>query len=77
MKFYVDTSVWGGHEDKEVSECTIPFIEQAKQGKFIKVVSDVTLAELDKAPTKVKDLVSCRIKSRILARQKKISWPLK
>lgn len=59
MKFYVDTSVWGGHEDKEFSECTIPFIEQAKQGKFIKVVSDVTLAELDKAPTKVKDLVSC------------------
>lgn len=31
MKFYVDTSAWGGYYDKEFSEWTIPFIEQARQ----------------------------------------------
>lgn len=56
MKFYVDTSVWGGYYDKEFSEWTIPFIEQARQGKFTLVVSDVTLAELEDAPKKVRDL---------------------
>ena len=56
MKFYVDTSVWGGHEDKEFSEWTKPFIEQAKQGKFTIVLSDVTIGELQKAPEKVREL---------------------
>jgi len=56
MKFYVDTSVWGGHEDKEFSEWTKPFIEQARQGKFTIVLSDVTIGELQKAPEKVRDL---------------------
>src|SRR5680860_893007 len=56
MKFYVDTSVWGGHEDKEFSEWTKPFIEQARQGKFTIVLSDVTIGELQKAPEKVREL---------------------
>jgi hypothetical protein len=34
MKVYVDTSVWGGPEDKEFEQWTIPFFEQARQGKF-------------------------------------------
>lgn len=56
MKFYVDTSAWGGYYDKEFSEWTIPFIEEARQGKFTIVLSDVTLEELQQAPEKVKEL---------------------
>ena len=56
MKFYVDTSVWGGIDDKEFSEWTIPFFEQARQGKFTIVLSDVTIGELEKAPEIVREL---------------------
>ena len=56
MKFYVDTSVWGGYDDKEFSEWTIPFFEQAKQGRFIIVLSDVTIGELQKAPELIREL---------------------
>ena len=55
MKFYVDTSVWGGYNDKEFSEWTRPFFEQARQGKFIIVLSDVTIGELQKAPEIVRE----------------------
>jgi hypothetical protein len=53
MKFYVDTSVWGGHEDDEFEEWTIPFFEQARTGKFTIVLSDLTLRELVPAPERV------------------------
>lgn len=56
MKFYVDTSVWGGYFDKEFSEWTIPFFEQARQGRFSIVLSDVTLRELQNAPENVQNL---------------------
>jgi hypothetical protein len=56
MKFYVDTSVWGGFDDKEFSKWTIPFFNQARQGKFTIVLSDVTIGELQKAPVVIKDL---------------------
>ena len=56
MKFYVDTSVWGGHEDEEFEEQTIPFFEQARQGKFSIVLSDLTLRELIPAPERVRTL---------------------
>ena len=56
MKFYVDTSVWGGYEDNEFTDWTRPFFEQAKQGKFTIVLSDVTLGELNKAPLTIRQL---------------------
>lgn len=56
MKFYVDTSVWGGHEDEEFEEWTVPFFEQARQGRFTLVLSDVTLRELLAAPERVREL---------------------
>ncbi|MCX6350264.1 MAG: PIN domain protein [Bacteroidetes bacterium] len=56
MKFYVDTSVWGGNEDEEFKEWTIPFFEQVKQGRFSIVLSDVTLRELLPAPESVRKL---------------------
>lgn len=58
MKFYVDTSVWGGYFDKEFSEWTIPFVEQFYSGKLIAVVSNVTLDELKDAPLAVRELVA-------------------
>ncbi|MEP7127605.1 MAG: hypothetical protein ABI729_02005 [Chitinophagales bacterium] len=54
MKFYVDTSVWGGHEDSEFEEWTIPFFEQARLGIFTIVLSDLTLRELAPAPKRVR-----------------------
>ena len=56
MKFYVDTSVWGGYEDKEFIEWSIPFFKHAQQGKFQIVISVVTIGELIKAPTIIRDL---------------------
>ncbi|MEO5674436.1 MAG: hypothetical protein ABIQ74_07290 [Chitinophagales bacterium] len=56
MKFYVDTSVWGGHEDEEFGEWTIPFFQQARGGMFTIVLSDLTLRELSKAPERLQSL---------------------
>lgn len=56
MKFYVDTSVWGGFADEEFSEWTIPFFEQVNNGKFTIVLSDVTIGELQNAPAVIRDL---------------------
>ena len=56
MKFYVDTSVWGGFEDREFADWTIPFFNQARQGRFTIVLSDVTIGELEKAPEIIRDL---------------------
>lgn len=56
MKFYVDTSVWGGYDDKEFSGLTKPFFEQAMQGKFSIVLSDVTIGELEKVPELIREL---------------------
>jgi len=54
MKFYVDTSVWGGHEDEEFEGWTIPFFEQARKGMFTIILSDLTLTELASAPERVR-----------------------
>ena len=58
MRFYVDTSVWGGYFDKEFSQWTIPFFEQAKQGRFTLVLSDVTIGELENAPKIIMELTT-------------------
>lgn len=54
MKFYLDTSVWGGCFDKEFAVWTVPFIEQARNGLFTVVLSDITVAELQDAPEQVR-----------------------
>jgi hypothetical protein len=56
MKFYLDTSTWGGYHDEEFAEWTVPFIEQARQGRFITVLSNVTIEELLGAPEKTRIL---------------------
>jgi hypothetical protein len=56
MKFYLDTSTWGGYHDKEFAEWTVPFIEQARAGRFITVLSDITVRELLPAPERTRIL---------------------
>lgn len=58
MRFYIDTSVWGGKFDNEFSEWTAPFIEQIQQRRFTAVISDVTIEELKDAPLFVRELIS-------------------
>lgn len=58
MKFYLDTSVIGGYFDDEFSEWTVPFIKQVCEGKAIAVISDLTISEIQSAPSIVKGLIS-------------------
>ena len=63
-RIYIDTSVFGGHFDDEFSEHTIPLFDLIKAGEYIVLYSNVTQAELENAPEKVKDLVrSLRVDS--------------
>jgi predicted nucleic acid-binding protein len=57
QKLYIDTSVFGGYFDEELSEHTIPLFERVKNGEFILLYSTVTQEELENAPEKVKNLV--------------------
>lgn len=54
---YVDTSVFGGTEDKEFSEASGKFFDRVRTGKFIVLISEMVTLGLEKAPAKVKDVV--------------------
>ena len=51
--FYFDTSVFGGVFDTEFEEETLQLFERVKLGKIVCMYSDLTEAELLKAPLKV------------------------
>ena len=57
MKFYLDTSVFGGYWDEIFKEDTIAFLEYARDNNAEIIYSDVTDEELEGAPQKVKQLV--------------------
>jgi predicted nucleic acid-binding protein len=57
QKYYIDTSVFGGHFDIEFAEYTIPLFEKLQKGEFILLFSTVTQEELVNAPENVRDLV--------------------
>src|SRR4051812_45515008 len=57
MKFYLDTSVFGGYWDEIFKEDTIAFLEYAGESNAELIYSDVTEEELEGAPQKVKQLV--------------------
>lgn len=56
MKFYIDTSVWGGYWDEKFKEDTRAFFEYIKEDKISAIYSDITVGELEPAPTRVKSL---------------------
>ncbi len=51
---YVDTSVFGGVHDDEFSEPSRLFFEQAAAGRYLVLVSQITLDELSLAPADVR-----------------------
>lgn len=57
LKLYLDTSVIGGCHDGEFSLYSNRTIEKIKQGKYIAVISDITILELAKAPEKVANII--------------------
>jgi predicted nucleic acid-binding protein len=58
QRIYLDTSVFGGHFDKEFEAHTIPLFGRIGKGEFIVLYSTITQEELENAPENVKHLVS-------------------
>jgi len=58
MRIYPDTSVFGGCFDPEFEKWSRQLIEEFKVGVKIAVISDLTLRELMKAPSEVKNLIN-------------------
>ncbi len=57
QRIYIDTSVFGGHFDKEFMEHTIPLFNRIFAEEFTILYSTVTQDELENAPDNVKELV--------------------
>ena len=56
-RIYTDKSVIGGCLDVEFEDGSIPLFESFGSGKSIIVISSLTLAELEKAPKPVQDIL--------------------
>jgi len=54
LRVYADTSVFGGCFDDEFKTESVRFFEEVRQGRFVVVVSNVTLDELELAPHPVR-----------------------
>ncbi len=54
QRIYFDTSVFGGVFDDEFEEASLQLFERVRLGKVVCVYSDLTEAELVKAPLKVR-----------------------
>jgi predicted nucleic acid-binding protein len=55
QRFYIDTSVIGGVFDIEFEEASIILFEKIKLGQIRAVYSDVTLKEISKARTEIRE----------------------
>lgn len=58
MRFYLDTSVFGGFYDEEFEADTQRLFAEIANGRFSIVVSDVTTQELLEAPDVVRNLLA-------------------
>ncbi|MCA9416155.1 MAG: PIN domain protein [Candidatus Omnitrophica bacterium] len=56
-RYYLDTSVLGGFYDAEFEVPTRTLFEEFRLAVSIGVISEVVLAELDRAPRRVRDLL--------------------
>lgn len=56
MRFYIDTSVWGGYWDEKFKEDTRAFFNYMKENNIEIVYSDITEKELKGAPPRVRAL---------------------
>jgi len=58
IRVYADTSVFGGCFDDEFQSGSERFFEEVRQGRFVLVISDVTLDELELAPEEVRNVLA-------------------
>ena len=58
LRVYPDTSVFGGCFDDEFRAESTRFFEEVRQGRFVVVVSNVTLDELALAPEPVRNVLA-------------------
>ncbi len=58
FRIYADTSVFGGCFDDEFAEESLAFFEAVRNGKFVLVVSPTVLAELQRAPEQVQEILT-------------------
>lgn len=56
-RVYVDTSVIGGAEDEEFRDGSRRFLAQVRRGRFVLLVSTLTLRELAEAPEAVRAIL--------------------
>jgi len=61
FKIYIDTSVFGGVFDQEFSEYSLLLFNKFRKNEYLPVISDITIAELENAPDRVKNLGSSGI----------------
>jgi hypothetical protein len=65
LRVYADTSVFGGCFDDEFRTESLRFFEEVRSGRFVVVVSDVTLDELSLAPESVRRILADLPPSRV------------
>jgi len=58
QRIYIDTSVIGGCEDEEFSRWSNLLFDEFRGERYIAVVSDLTLRELEGAPESVKQILT-------------------
>jgi len=57
IRVYVDTSVFGGTEDIEFAEPSRRFFEHVRRGRFVLLISEIVLGELQPAPPAVRQVL--------------------
>jgi hypothetical protein len=65
LRVYADTSVFGGCYDVEFQTESLRFFEEVGQGRFIVVISNVTLDELELAPEPVRRVLADLPRERV------------
>ncbi len=58
LRVYVDTSVFGGCFENEFAEASRRLFTEIQTGKFILVISSLTIQELDRAPAPVQRVLA-------------------
>jgi len=59
LRIYADTSVFGGCFDETFSVDSRKFFQEVRDGKFLLVVSEITLFELTEAPAEIREILTC------------------
>jgi len=58
LRIYVDSSVFGGCFDREFEEESRRFFDLVRASEITVLISNVTLAELERAPRKVQEVAA-------------------